>query len=151
MDDSVDNSQNMSAKTNSWLPDTVIGSFGPYMNFAVTDDFLFTFSNFKRQVEGRWNNHNSILSKKYSEYVGPEFSSMTFDIILSVAHRINPRVMLDVLEFEVTQGQVEMLVIGGRRIGNCYYKITKMSEAWDIVYNNGLLYQCTVTLTVEEY
>ncbi|MCI5713669.1 MAG: phage tail protein [Lachnospiraceae bacterium] len=136
---------------NDWPPKVMIGSFGPYMNFAVTDDFLFTFDNFKRNVEGRWSDHNAILSKKYSEYIGPELSTMTFDILLSAAHRINPRVMLDVLEFEVTQGQVEMLVIGGRRIGNCYYKITKMSEAWNAITNNGVLYECMVTLTVEEY
>ena len=147
--DARDALENQTAKQN-----LLIGSFGPYMNFAVSDNFLFTFSNLQRQVSGRWSTHNAICSKSESEYIGWELSSMTFDILLSAAHGVNPRYMLDILEYEVQSGAVEMLVIGGRRVGignECYYKITKMSEAWNTVYRNGALYECSITLTVEEY
>lgn len=138
----------------NWMPATVIGSFGPYMNFAVSDSYMFTFSNFQREVSGKWSTHEGILSKAESEYIGWDLSSMTFDIILSMAHGINPRLMLDLLEYQVKSGAVEMLVIGGRRVGfgnGIYYKITKISEAWNTIYRNGLLYECKITLTVEEY
>ena len=138
----------------NWMPATVIGSFGPYMNFAVSDSYMFTFSNFQREVSGKRSTHEGILSKAESEYIGWDLSSITFDIILSMAHGINPRLMLDLLEYQVKSGAVEMLVIGGRRVGfgnGIYYKITKISEAWNTIYRNGLLYECKITLTVEEY
>ena len=129
----------------------VIGSFGPYITFEVSDEKIFTFSNMKREVSARWNTHNGILCEKTSEFEGPDLTSMTFDIKMSAAHAINPRVMLEALEYEIKAGEVEMLVIGGKMVGSGYYKITKMSEAWDTIFMHGELYECTVSITIEEY
>lgn len=129
----------------------VIGSFGPYITFEVNDKKVFTFSNMKRTVSGRWNTHNGILSYKRAEFLGPDLDKITFDITMSAAHQINPRVMLDALEYEIKSGAVEMLVIGGEKVGNGLYRITSMSEAWNTIYQHGELYECNVTLTLEEY
>jgi len=56
------------------------------------------------------------------------------------------------IEKAIKQGKVERLIIGwGKKVGTRKYRITEMTEAWDVVMLNGVLCKATLDVTFEEY
>lgn len=43
------------------------------------------------------------------------------------------------------------MVVGGKMVGANRWRITSISEAWNVVYNKGELVKATVTVTMDEY
>ena len=76
---------------------------------------------------------------------------MQFTITLNVCHGIRPRNTMEEIERAVETGSVEILVIGGKKVGKNYWKITQCSEAWDTMLNGGELVKATLTISLEEY
>lgn len=59
--------------------------------------------------------------------------------------------MMDYINHCVETGEVQMLVIGFRRVGKHRWKITNASTAYEVVYSRGELVKAKMTLTMEEY
>lgn len=51
----------------------------------------------------------------------------------------------------VESGATEYLIIGDMPLSENKYAITAVSEAWNMVYNDGSLVKATVSITLEEY
>jgi len=51
----------------------------------------------------------------------------------------------------VESGEINPMVIGGKRVGKNRWRITATSETWDTVYYRGELVEASVTVTMEEY
>lgn len=66
-------------------------------------------------------------------------------------HGVKPRKTMENIEKAVEKGQVENLIVGGAKVGKNKWKITQMTEAWDIVMNCGEVQKATLNLTLEEY
>ena len=128
-----------------------IGNFGDVITFAVNQNKISTFSDFSRTVSGKWAVHDAIGKRGKTEFIGPELSNNAMTVILDVSHGINPRKMIDAIEKAVHKGTAEYLIIGGKKIGSKKLRITEMSETWDKIYVNGLLYRATLNLTFDDY
>ncbi len=129
----------------------VIGSWGSALVFSTNDRRILTFNKFSRTVSATWASHSRIGKKDRTEFIRPNLESVTFTVDLDATLGVRPRSALDLLAYAVESGEVNTLVIGGRRVGTCPFKITKISEAWDYVLQQGQLVRAKVDVTMEEY
>lgn len=128
-----------------------VGTLGKKIVFEVSDGRVLAFSNFKRNLAGRWAGHEALGSKPRSEFLGADTQKITLDIYLSGGLGVSPRQVLAAVTDMVENGTAEYLIIGDKPVSDNPFRVTAASEAWDIVYNRGELAQATVSLTLEEY
>ena len=128
-----------------------IGNLGKQIVFKTSDKKILTFNDFKQSVSGRWAVHERIGEKPRSEFIGPGLRNISFNIVLSVSNGIKPRKTLEKIEKMIEEGTVEYLIIGGKKVGYYKWKITDMSETWDVIYSKGQLARATASITLEEY
>lgn len=72
-------------------------------------------------------------------------------MILDASLGTRPVKLLELLERMVEKGEVNLLIIGNRRIGRARWRIVKSSEAWNRILSDGKLKRAEVTLTLQEY
>lgn len=128
-----------------------IGNFGKLIVFETSDKKILNFNNFQKNVSGKWGMHERLGNKPQSEFLGAALAGVSFDICLNAQHGVKPRKTIKALENAVEKGQVEYLVIGKTKVGNHKWKITQMSESWNVIMSGGELQSARVTLTLEEY
>ena len=128
----------------------MIGYFGK-IRFETSDKRILTFRDFKRDSSVRSEKHNVIGAKPVKEFIGPELDTITFTIDLSAANGVNPRVDAEKWLRMNRAGQAHMLVIGDRWLGLDKWTVENVSQAWNMVFNKGELYSCSVDITLEEY
>lgn len=128
-----------------------IGSWGNALVFSTSDSRILTFKNFSRTVSSTWANHSRIGQKDRTEFIRPNLQSVTFTMELDATLGVRPRSMLDVLASAVESGEVNTLVLGGKRVGNNRFKIKNTGEAWDVFLQQGQLVRAKVDVTMEEY
>lgn len=128
-----------------------IGNWGRGLIFETSDSRILTPANLSRTVSSSWAKHSRIALKDQPEFLRPELQKITFDLELNAELGVRPRSMLDYLASCVESGIVEPLVIGGKRVGRYYWRITSTSEAWQIILNRGEMVKAKVTVTMEEY
>lgn len=128
-----------------------IGHFGTTIIFTVNNNKVLTFSDLNRTVSGRWATHSAINKREKTEFIGPGLANMTMTIVLDAGLGVKPRSVIKSIETAINKGTAEHLVIGGKKISSNKYRITQMSEMWDIVTKDGELYKATANLTFEEY
>ena len=128
-----------------------VGYFGKDIVFRVSRKQAYVVQNFSQKLSGRWSESTPIGQKPRSEFNGPGLRQVSFTMILSVALGVKPRDTLRKLQRIVGLGLVDYLVIGKSRIGFNKFKITSISESWDIILEQGELAQAKVDITMEEY
>lgn len=128
-----------------------IGSWGNALIFQTSDTRILTFNNFKRTVSSSWANHSRIGKKDRSEFVRADLQGVTFTMVFDATLGVRPRAMLDALASAVENGEVNTLVLGGKRVSGNRLKIKKTTEAWDVVLQQGQLVRAKVDVTMEEY
>ena len=128
-----------------------IGSLGSLITFETSDKKILTFTDFKREKTGRWGKHNRIGKKPKQQFLGADLDNITFTIILSAQHGVKPRTTMDNIGKYVENGTPAKLVIGTKQVGSNKFIISKMSEAWEIVWNKGEVVRAKVDITLEEY
>lgn len=128
----------------------MIGSYGDII-FETSDSRILTFSNFKRENSTRSEKHNKIGGKPAKEFIGADLDTISFTINFSASHGTNPRVEMEKWLRMSRDGEAHKLIIGTRRLGLDKWTIESTSQAWNIVFNQGELYSCSVDITLEEY
>lgn len=128
-----------------------IGNFGSLITFEVSANRMLPLTDMKRTVSGRWKKHNIIGRSPRAEFQGADTDETKITAILSAEHGIRPRQMIDKLESAARSGQVDYLVIGGKRIGSSKVYISSLSEEWDCIWNRGELVKATINITFSEY
>lgn len=129
----------------------MIGHWGKYIVFSVSDKKILTFRNFSQNVQGRWETHNIIGKKPRLEFQGPDLREIEMEIRLDAEYGVKPRKLLTKIERAVQNGMAEKLVIGGKAIGKNKFVIKSVSETWDCIFNRGELAVANVTLSLAEY
>ncbi len=119
--------------------------------FTSSDDLLLTPSNFQRSGSSRWEQHDLILSKPVSQFAGPGLEHVSFRIILSASHGVNPSSELKKLRRMRDTGAVFPLIIGGHPVTQNYWKLENMSEETEFYDAYGRLIQVTVNVSLGEY
>ena len=128
----------------------MIGTFGN-MPFEVSENKAFTPSSFRRTAASRWTTHDVSSGKPRTEYIGADLMTVSFEVTLRASLGIKPREILDRLAAMAEGSEVHELVIGGRPVAPCVWRLVQVSEAWDVIMNEGELFSATVSLTLEEY
>lgn len=128
-----------------------IGNWGKIIKFEVTSKKMLTFSDFKRTVSGRWNEHPIIGEKTKTEFAGTDAGNVSMEITLSAEQGVNPRAILDKLEKAVESGNVDYLYIGGKKVGTGKMVLESVSETWDEIWKQGELVRARATLVFKEY
>lgn len=127
-----------------------IGYMGS-ITFFSSDSFLLTPSNISRSGSARWADHDLVLKKPVSQFVGQSLEELSFKIQLIAHHGVTPDTQLKKLRQMRDTGQVFPLVLGGRPVTQNYWRIESLSEG-DCYYNAyGKLTQCTVDVSLKEY
>lgn len=129
----------------------MIGTLGLKLPFTVSSFAVLTFKDFKHNVKGRWELHDVLGGKPRAEFLGPDVRSVSMTVHLGMNLGVWPRLMLQIIDQMVEDGDAEYLVIGGMPVTPCKLRIVSASEAWNTVYNNGILVDADVTLELEEY
>lgn len=74
-----------------------------------------------------------------------------FDLLLRAQDGVPPRSTLDYFQRMAESSAVDWFVVGGVPLSPYPFKITDISETWDAVLQGGVLVECKVSLTIEEY
>lgn len=128
-----------------------IGSWGRDLVFSTSDRRILNFQKFSRSSGSEWATHSRIGKKDQAEYLRPKLQKVTFTMKLDATLGVRHRSMLDLLILYAERGTVNILVIGGKRVGEYYWMITDLSEAWETVLNRGELVSAKVNVTMQEY
>ena len=128
-----------------------IGNWGKNITFSVSDSKVLTFRDMNHTVGSSWANHSRIGLKDQVEYLRPTLQKLTFTMTLDATYGVKPRDTLELLAGCAERGDVDIFVIGGRRVGKNKWRITNLSETWEIMYNKGELARAKVDVTMEEY
>nr|DAF27397.1 MAG TPA: hypothetical protein [Caudoviricetes sp.] len=130
---------------------SMIGSWGKDIVFKVSSREVLTFQKFSRTISARWATHNGISGKPTREFQGIDLEQITLNIKLSALMGINVVKTISNLEKALKLAKANYLIIGGKRVTNYKYNLTKISESRDIIYKNGLVIEANLTLTFTEY
>ncbi len=128
-----------------------IGSWGTDVIFSVSDKRVLTFNDMQHSVGSAWATHSRIGLKDQVEYLRPTLQKLSFTIMLDATLGVRPRATMEMLERHTEAGHIFPFVVGGKRIGRHRWRITDLSEAWEVIYNRGELVQAKVNVTMEEY
>lgn len=128
-----------------------IGNFGKLITFEVSSEKMLALKDLKRTVAGRWKKHEIVGAAPRSEFQGPDLDETTVTAILSAEHGVKPRATIERLETAVRSGEVDYLIIGGKRVGTGKVYISSISEEWDTIWNKGELVKATINITFAEY
>lgn len=128
-----------------------IGNFGRDIVFSVSREKVLTFQNFKLAAAGRWTETQRIGSAPHQQFLGPDTSSVTLTIVLDAAHGVKPRTMQEKLRNACKTGTPEYFVVGNRKVIEEKLVITNLSEAWEIIYNQGEVARMKVDVTFKSY
>ncbi len=130
----------------------MIGTFGDIV-FETNDKKILTFSGFSYSAAGRWKTTETIGGVPKKEFLGADTKKITFDIQLNASFGVNPSRILKQLEEMTLSGNAYPLFIGGKPvgIGTFYWILASVSEAWDVILNDGKLLKASASLSLEEY
>lgn len=128
-----------------------IGNFGKLITFEVSSEKMLALKDLKRTVAGRWKKHEIVGAAPRSEFQGPDLDETTVTAILSAEHGVQPRATIERLEAAARSGEVDYLIIGGKRVGTGKVYISSISEEWDTIWNKGELVKATINITFAEY
>ena len=128
-----------------------IGNFGKLITFEVSSEKMLALKDLKRTVAGRWKKHEIVGAAPRSEFQGPDLDETTVTAILSAEHGVKPRATIERLEAAARSGEVDYLIIGGKRVGTGKVYISSISEEWDTIWNKGDLVKATINITFAEY
>jgi phage protein U len=128
-----------------------IGNFGKLITFEVSSEKMLALKDLKRTVAGRWKKHEIVGAVPRSEFQGPDLDETTITAILSAEHGVKPRATIERLEAAARSGEVDYLIIGGKRVGTGKVYISSISEEWDTIWNKGELVKATINITFAEY
>lgn len=127
-----------------------IGTFGDVI-FTVGHLKVLTPVNFAGRTGANWAKHDVTSGKARSEYISPKLKQYTFELLLSSAYGVNPKKMLNRFVEMAETGEVHYLIIGFSPVAQNRFKIVDISDEWDVVMQLGILTQCRLKLTLEEY
>lgn len=128
-----------------------IGNFGKLITFEVSSEKMLALKDLKRTVAGRWKKHEIVGAAPRSEFQGPDLDETTVTAILSAEHGVKPRATIERLEAAARSGEVDYLIIGGKRVGTGKVYISSISEEWDTIWNKGELVKATINIAFAEY
>ena len=127
----------------------ILGSFAGEL-FEVSSEKVFTPNDIKRNETARWSNHDVMVNKPISEFLGPALGQMSFRVSLNSRFCANLLQEMDKWLAMARAGVVGTLIIG-KPLGVDSWKLTGVSQAWQVVAAGGQVLAAELDLSFEEY
>ena len=128
----------------------MIGTLGDIV-FEVSDQTVRTLKNLKGEAGSDWGSHDVVHGKPRSEWIGPKNRTYSFDMQLRAQDGVPPRRTLTQLQKMAEGASAYYFVLGGQPMADNPFKVLTASDAWDVVFQDGKLIACTVSVKLEEY
>jgi phage protein U len=128
----------------------MIGYFGDII-FETSDTKILNFTGFKVDTAARYASHEIINKKPVTEYLGPGLLAISFTVSLNGNHGVKPRAEMELWRSKAENGEAEILVIGGKPLGDNRWVVKSVSEAWETVFAGGELFAGKIEVALEEY
>ncbi len=125
-----------------------IGTFGP-VTFEVSAEKTRTFDDFSRKTSAKFEQHDIISQKAKLEFISPGLDEVSFQVVFSAFHGLNPLNEVKQLREIVQKGEYHPLVIGGTTLGD--FAVENVSEAWRHIDNKGNVFYIAVDVDSKEY
>ena len=119
--------------------------------FTVAPDYMLTPTEYEREGAGRWAEHDLLMRKPVSQFGGAGLEKLSFTIILDVAHGIDVADGLEQLRTMRDTGAVFPLIIGGKPVSQCCWRLDSIKETGHYWTSDGKMIQCKAALTLTEY
>jgi phage protein U len=119
--------------------------------FIASADYLLTPTDYSRSGSARWSEHELLMRKPVSQFGGPGLEKISFSIILSADLGISPDDQLKKLRLMRDTGAVFPLVIGGKPVSDCYWRLDSLKTDTCYWFSDGSLQQCKVAVELTEY
>lgn len=126
-----------------------LGTLGNAIVFEVSSSKILTWASSRRTQSPRWHKHDVYGAKPVQEFIGPDLDGFTMAIRLDINHGVDPTDQLNKIRDKAKAGEVLLLMIGGKRIGN--YIIKNVDEEHVRHSRGGTLVLAHLNLTLEEY
>lgn len=128
----------------------MIGSFGSLV-FTISEEQCVFLRSLSMKSAARWATHEVINGKPLSQYVGTALKTASIEVSFNAQYGVSPRASLETLSRLAEAPYAHALIIGGKPVGNCLFKITDVSETWGTVFSGGELISASVSISLEEY
>lgn len=119
--------------------------------FYASEVLLRTPMETARSAASRWTDHELLLRKPVSQFVGPVLETFSFSLVLSSVNGLNPLKELGKLRAMRDNGTVFPLIIGGRPLVQNYWRLESLSEGENYYSADGRLLQTKVSVQLKEY
>lgn len=128
-------------------------AIGSYMGqtFTVSDRRILTPSNLKGQTGSEWAAHNRTGAKARSQWIAPKLKRYTLDLLLRAQDGVNPRSTMQRFQSCAERPVADYFIVGNAPLSTYPFRIVDISDEWAAVLHRGVLVECKVTLTIEEY
>lgn len=128
----------------------MIGYYGLHI-FETSDKKILNFTGLKIDTTARFATHEIIGRKPVTEYVGPGLMALSFTIDLNGNFGVKPRDEMEKWREFAENGTAQILVVGGKPIGENLWVVKSISEAWNTIFNGGELFSGKIDVSMEEY
>ena len=128
-------------------------ALGSFMGqtFTVSDRKILTPSNLKGQSGSEWATHNRTGVKARSQWIAPKLKKYSYDLLLRAQDGVNPRNVMQHFQDCAERAVADYFIVGNSPISPYPFKIVDISDEWEVVLHSGVMVECKVTLTIEEY
>lgn len=128
----------------------MIGSFMGQV-FTVSDYRIYTPNGLQGSTGSDWATHEIIGKKARSQWMGPKLKKYSMELLLRAQDGVNPRQTLSSLQQIAESDRTDWFIVGGTPLSTYPFRLLEVSDSWGAVIRGGVLIECKVSLTIEEY
>ena len=132
-----------------------VGSLGEvdfYVRSSNGKNEILSFHDLTRNSTANFTEHERNGGKPYLEYSGPGLDEISLTIEADSQYRVKPLEVQTKLHQYAEEGTPNILIIGGKRIGNNPFVITTISDVYKRFYpNDGRPMAIAMQITLKEY
>ncbi len=131
-----------------------VGSLGDidfYVRSSHGKNQALSFHDLTRNSSANFAEHERNGGKPYLEYSGPGLDEISLIIEADVQFGVNPLEIQAALHQYAENGTPNMLVVGGKKIGDNPFVIVAISDVYKRYYTNGKPTAISMQITLKEY
>ncbi len=131
-----------------------VGSLGDidfYVRSSHGKNQVLSFHDLTRNTSANFAEHERNGGKPYLEYSGPGLDEVSLIIEADAQLRVNPLEIQAALHKYAEDGTPNMLVVGGKKIGDNPFVIVAISDIYKRFYTNGKPTAISMQINLKEY
>ena len=131
-----------------------IGTFGDisfYANNLFGKYRMLGISDISLSSEEHYEQHTNDINKPSLEFISHELDDLSFNVYANAQYGVNPLKIKKKLEAYKKKGTPNYFVLGGTKIGNSRWVITKIQSDFSVIYQDGRIVCIKFEVQLKEY